>query len=179
MNKYFGNICISAVSAVAGGTIMHLTEKDIIENLKIEKDILKSENDQLKIDNTKYRKYYTKSQMFLEYYKKKYNENITIVNGEVIEENIKEKENIKEEKDIKEEIIQEEIIQEVIIQEEIIQEKINKIIEEEVNKVINEVEQQEKDDETNSFESLNSDDLIEKNTSDSEEEKELKLEMNL
>jgi hypothetical protein len=170
MNKYFGNICISAVSAVAGGTIMHLTEKDIIENLKIEKDILKSENDQLKIDNTKYRKYYTKSQMFLEYYKKKYNENITIVNGEVIEENIKEKENIKK---------RDKVVIEYEVEEEIIQEKVNKIIEEEVNKVINEVEQQEKDDETNSFESLNSDDLIEKNTSDSEEEKELKLEMNL
>ena len=170
MNKYFGNICISAVSAVAGGTIMHLTEKDIIENLKIEKNILKSENDQLKIDNTKYRKYYTKSQMFLEYYKKKYNENITIVNGEVIEENIKEKENIKK---------RDKVVIEYEVEEEIIQEKVNKIIEEEVNKVINEVEQQEKDDETNSFESLNSDDLIEKNTSDSEEEKELKLEMNL
>ena len=51
MNKYLGNICISAVSAVAGGTLMHITDKDIMENLKIENSILKSENEILKSEN--------------------------------------------------------------------------------------------------------------------------------
>ena len=34
MNRYLGNICISAVSAVAGGTIAHLTDAQIIKNLE-------------------------------------------------------------------------------------------------------------------------------------------------
>ena len=86
MNRYLGNICISAVSAVAGGTIMHITDTEMMENLKIENNILKSKNDILESDNDSLRRDSSQLQMFLNYYKKKYNDKITIVNVKVIQE---------------------------------------------------------------------------------------------
>ena len=77
MNRIFTNICVGAVSSIAGGTIVHLNEKKNIENLKKEIDELKTLID-------KYRNYAVKLKMYNNYYKQKYSEDLTIVNGKVI-----------------------------------------------------------------------------------------------
>lgn len=77
MNRIFTNICVGAVSSIAGGTIVHFKEKDNIENLK-------KENEELLKLNDKYRNYAVKLKMYNNYYKQQYSEDLTIVNGKVI-----------------------------------------------------------------------------------------------
>ena len=77
MNRILVNICVGAVSSIAGGTIVHFKEKDNIENLK-------KENEELEKLFNKYNNYIVKLKMYNNYYKQKYNEELTIVNGKVI-----------------------------------------------------------------------------------------------
>ena len=65
MNRIFTNICVGAVSSIAGGTVVHLNEKKIIENLK-------KENEELLKLIDKYRNYAVKLKMYNNYYKQNY-----------------------------------------------------------------------------------------------------------
>ena len=78
MNRILTNICVGAVSSIAGGTIVHFKEKDNIENLK-------KENEELEKLFNKYNNYIVKLKLYNNYYKMKYNEELTIVNGKVIQ----------------------------------------------------------------------------------------------
>jgi len=71
MNRYLGNICISAVSAVAGGTIAHLTDAQIIKNLE-------NQNEKLEEKNIKYKLHIIKLNKIISYYETKYNEKVEI-----------------------------------------------------------------------------------------------------
>jgi hypothetical protein len=77
MNRILVNICVGAVSSIAGGTIVHFKEKDNIENLK-------KENEELEKLFNKYNNYIVKLKLYNNYYKMKYNDELTIVNGKVI-----------------------------------------------------------------------------------------------
>lgn len=77
MNRYLGNICISAVSAVAGGTIAHLTDAQIIKNLE-------NQNEKLEEKNIKYKLHIIKLNKIISYYETKYNEKVEItVDGKI------------------------------------------------------------------------------------------------
>ena len=77
MNRYLGNICISAVSAVAGGTIAHLTDAQIIKNLE-------NQNEKLEDKNIKYKLHIIKLNKIISYYETKYNEKVEItVDGKI------------------------------------------------------------------------------------------------
>ena len=77
MNRYLGNICISAVSAVAGGTIAHLTDAQIIKNLE-------DQNEKLEDKNIKYKLHIIKLNKIISYYETKYNEKVEItVDGKI------------------------------------------------------------------------------------------------
>ena len=77
MNRYLGNICISAVSAVAGGTIAHLTDAQIIKNLE-------NQNEKLEEKNIKYKLHIIKLNKIISYYETKYNEKVEItVDGQL------------------------------------------------------------------------------------------------
>lgn len=77
MNRILTNICVGAVSSIAGGTVVHFKEKDNIENLK-------KENEELEKLFNKYNNYIVKLKLYNNYYKMKYNDELTIVNGKVI-----------------------------------------------------------------------------------------------
>ena len=81
MNRYLGNICISAVSAVAGGTIAHLTDAQIIKNLE-------NQNEKLEEKNIKYKLHIIKLNKIISYYETKYNEKVEITEDGKIKSNL-------------------------------------------------------------------------------------------
>ena len=156
MNRYLGNICISAVSAVAGGTIAHLTDAQIIKNLE-------KINEQLEDKNIKYKLHIIKLNKIISYYETKYNDKVEILGDGTVKsslDTIKEnKEEIKLE--FKEEV--EEITLE--LKEEVDSSTSNEEEDFEDAKEIKENninELSEEEDKENSFESLNPEDLEEK-----------------
>ena len=156
MNRYLGNICISAVSAVAGGTIAHLTDAQIIKNLE-------NQNEQLGDKNMKYKLHIIKLNKIISYYETKYNDKVEILEDGTVKSSL---DTIKEDKEeikleFKEEV--EEITLE--LKEEVDSSTSNEEEDFEDAKEIkenNSNELSEEEDKENSFESLNPEDLEEK-----------------
>ena len=174
MNRYLGNICISAVSAVAGGTIAHLTDAQIIKNLE-------NQNEQLGDKNMKYKLHIIKLNKIISYYETKYNDKVEIFEDGTVKSSL---DTIKEEKEVtedKEEIKLEfkEEVEEITLElkEEVDSSTSNEEEEFEDAKGIKENssnELSEEEDKENSFESLNSEDLEEKREIELENEEPLR-----
>ena len=163
MNRYLGNICISAVSAVAGGTIAHLTDAQIIKNLE-------NQNEQLGDKNMKYKLHIIKLNKIISYYETKYNDKVEILEDGTVKSSL---DTIKEDKEVtenKEEIkleFKEEVDSSTSNEEEDFEDA--KEIKENSSNELSEEEDKE-----NSFESLNSEDLEEKREIELENEEPLR-----